>query len=94
MNITNKDLIHFAISNDEFEQKYPCIALMLKPKMREFNKNNGVRIKSVFEKAEEIDRKYHDVNEAGVMVLKEGASKEDWEKESAEFLKQEVRVII
>ena len=74
MNITNKDLIHFAISNDEFEQKYPCIALMLKPKMREFNKNNGVRIKSVFERAEEIDRKYHDVNEAGVMVLKEGAS--------------------
>ena len=94
MNITKKDLINFAISNDEFEQKYPCIALMLKSKIRQFNNDNGVRIRSAFEKAEEIDRKYHDVNEAGVMVLKEGANKDDWEKESTEFLKEEVRIII
>ena len=94
MNITNKDMITIAMSNDEFEQKYPGIALMLKPKLREFNNQNGVRIKTIFERAEEIDRRYHDLDESGQMVLKEGASKEDWEKESAVFLKEEVRLII
>lgn len=94
MNITNKDMITIAMSNDKFEQEYPGIALMLKPKLREFNNQNGVRIKTIFERAEEIDRRYHDLDESGQMVLKEGASKEDWEKESAVFLKEEVRLII
>ncbi len=94
MNITTKQLIHIAISNDEFESKYPGIALLIKPKLREFYKNNGVRISSVMERAEAIDRKYHDIDGEGKMTLKEGASKEDWEKESAELLNEEVRLSI
>ena len=87
-------MITIAMSNDKFEQEYPGIALMLKPKLREFNNQNGVRIKTIFERAEEIDRRYHDLDESGQMVLKEGVNKEDWEKESAVFLKEEVRLII
>lgn len=91
-NTTNEQLIKIAISNDEFEKKYPGIAMFLKPKLREFYNQNGVRISSVMERAEAIDRKYHERDETGTMILRDGMSKKDWEEESEKFLKEEVRL--
>ena len=44
------------------------------------------------ERAEAIDRKYHEIDETGTMILRDGMSKKDWEEESEKFLKEEVRL--
>jgi hypothetical protein len=109
MNLTNQQLLNCYEELIEMRRNGSVIAYLLMPKIRQWEKDNMVRVNSILEKMKAIDMEYwqHTAIDGRIEytmvdgengkrepVLKEGKTREDFESAYKDLLSQETSMVL